>query len=204
MAGDHSVAAAATCAGCPQFPPSCRSLLSQALTPEVYARLWPLKTALGVTIDDCIACGVACLTHPVGVWAGDAESYVIFSPLLSPILSALHPLHGAESSIGENLEGKRWSHPLDVDINSLPLHLDDPDPWKSHVTGVRISVARNIAGMRLSPSMTLGDRQRVFSSVLEACGYSIAGQSGRCRTLSEVLGNSALLSELEVGYLGRP
>ncbi len=43
--------------------------------------------------------------------------------------------------------------------------LDDPDPWRQHVIGVRISYVRSIAGHRLSPCMAVGERQRVQAAV---------------------------------------
>ncbi len=43
--------------------------------------------------------------------------------------------------------------------------LDDPDPWRHHVIGVRVSYARNIAGHRLSPCMTAVERQKVQTAV---------------------------------------
>jgi ATP:guanido phosphotransferase, N-terminal domain len=49
------------------------------------------KTGLGVTLLDCIVGGVLCPTHPVGIWAGDAESYLLFAAVFKPILRALHP-----------------------------------------------------------------------------------------------------------------
>jgi hypothetical protein len=62
-----------------------------------------------------------------------------------------------------------WQHPRDASPQRLLL--DDPDPYQrvsatdssiqQYVTSVRITTARNIAGVRLAPTMTLGDRQRV-------------------------------------------
>ncbi len=48
---------------------------------------------------------------------------------------------------------------------SSAMLLDDPDPWRQHVIGVRISYARNIAGHRLSPCMSAGERRRVQTAV---------------------------------------
>jgi hypothetical protein len=62
-----------------------------------------------------------------------------------------------------------WQHPRDASPQRLLL--DDPDPYQrvsaidgsvqQYAISVRITTARNIAGVRLAPTMTLGDRQRV-------------------------------------------
>lgn len=93
-----------------------RSYLRRYLTPEVYASLKDKKTKSGVTLEDIIRSGVslpigAAPPRGIGVYAGDEESYNVFSELLVPLIEDYHHYHFVEtkSSTGtsnNNLNGK--------------------------------------------------------------------------------------------------
>jgi hypothetical protein len=88
-----------------------------------------------------------------------------------------------------------WQHPRDASPQRLLL--DDPDPYQhsvtaidgtttlqQYVTSVRITTARNIAGVRLAPTMTLGDRQRVSSQLKPHCCYCSLSPLRSCGSAS--------------------
>eukprot|EP00611_Tribonema_gayanum_P013629 TRINITY_DN2464_c0_g1_i1.p1 TRINITY_DN2464_c0_g1~~TRINITY_DN2464_c0_g1_i1.p1 ORF type:complete len:375 (-),score=59.08 TRINITY_DN2464_c0_g1_i1:134-1258(-) len=154
---------------------------------DLFTQHSALSTALGCTLSDCIVGGVVCPTHPVGLWAADAECYALFSSVFLPIVQALHP------RCGDVLQG--WQHPIDGAWQRLLL--DDPDPWHAHVTSVRVSAARNVAGVRLAPAMTLGDRQKVLSAVADACGQRLGGLPGGTHALGDLLGTDMHGSQQE-------
>ena len=74
----------------PDLPPGTESLLAKHMTRTLFEDLKDLKTSMGVTVHDCIISGVEHLDSKVGVYAGDAECYVLFAPLMNPIISDLH------------------------------------------------------------------------------------------------------------------
>lgn len=76
--------------GYPEFSPSCRSLLREHLTPEVYEQLRDCVTPGGVTLEKLIASGVVHQDSSVGAYAGDADSYSVFAPLLDPMIAGYH------------------------------------------------------------------------------------------------------------------
>ncbi|KAG5181823.1 hypothetical protein JKP88DRAFT_263476 [Tribonema minus] len=158
-----------------------------ATAKDLFTQHSALSTALGCTLSDCIVGGVVCPTHPVGLWAADAECYALFSSVFLPIVQALHP------RCGDVLQG--WQHPIDGAWQRLLL--DDPDPWYAHITSVRVSAARNVAGVRLAPAMMLGDRQKLLSAVADACGQRLGGLPGGPHALGDLLGTDMHGSQQE-------
>jgi len=97
-----------------------RSYLRRYLTPEVYASLKERQTKSGVTLEDIIRSGLslpigAAPPRGIGVYAGDEESYNVFSELLVPLIEDYHHYHFVEtkgstststSTSNNNLNGK--------------------------------------------------------------------------------------------------
>mmetsp|Transcript_43330 Transcript_43330/g.48503 ORF Transcript_43330/g.48503 Transcript_43330/m.48503 type:complete len:611 (-) Transcript_43330:2282-4114(-) len=95
-----------------------RSYLRRYLTPEVYASLKGKKTKNNVTLEDIIRSGLslpigAAPPRGIGVYAGDEESYNVFSELLVPLIEDYHHYHFVEtksststSTSNNNLNGK--------------------------------------------------------------------------------------------------
>ncbi|KAK3727564.1 hypothetical protein QZH41_016365, partial [Actinostola sp. cb2023] len=68
--------------------PKC--LLRKYLTKELFESLKDKKTSRGVSLWDCINSGVANLDSGTGVYAGDEESYQVFSDLFDKVIEDYH------------------------------------------------------------------------------------------------------------------
>jgi len=137
----------------PAFHPDAASLVKKHLTPERYERLKALKTPSGFTLDDAIRSGI---THPdssVGIYAGDSESYPLFSDVFTPIIQEYH--------------GLGQTPPRHIrKITALALPPLDPDA--KFIRSVRIRVARSLAGIPFPNHITRAERLGVESRVVEA------------------------------------
>ncbi|KAK4307593.1 hypothetical protein Pmani_020658 [Petrolisthes manimaculis] len=72
-----------------QATPS-KSLLKKYLTPMVFNQLKRRVTAAGATLLDVIQSGLANPDSGVGVYAPDAESYIMFRDLFDPVIDDYH------------------------------------------------------------------------------------------------------------------
>jgi hypothetical protein len=71
--------------------PACHSLLKDALTDEVLEQVKSRKTvSFNSTLRDVIQSGVENPDSGIGVYAPDAEAYLVFAPLFNPIIEAYH------------------------------------------------------------------------------------------------------------------
>ncbi|MEA3491604.1 MAG: phosphagen kinase [Campylobacterota bacterium] len=138
----------------PDLPKDCNSLLCRHLTPQIYEELKDKRTSSGFTLDRAINSGVVNLDSGIGVYAGDEESYSLFSPLFDPIIREYH---------GFGQEERHQSN-----LNPDDLTAPNPDPKGEFILSTRIRVGRNVAGMPLGPAITKEQRDQVESSVVEA------------------------------------
>jgi len=129
----------------PDFPADCSSLLATHLSKELFSQLSKLSTSSGVTLQDCIISGVEFPENPVGLFAGDSESLVVFEPLFEPVVSDLHAF-GLDTN----------SHPQsELDAGDIP------DLPEDGVISAKCKFTRNIAGLSLTPQMTVDQRRDV-------------------------------------------
>jgi myosin heavy subunit len=129
----------------PDFPSDCTSLLATHLSKDLFSKLSKLSTSSGVTLQDCIISGVEFPENPVGLFAGDAESLVVFEPLFEPVVSDLHAF-SLDSGI----------HPAsELDAGNIP------DLPQEGVVSAKCKFTRNIAGLSLTPQMTVEQRRDV-------------------------------------------
>ncbi|WP_300673132.1 phosphagen kinase [Desulfoluna sp.] len=169
--------------GFPTFPDGCTSLLKKHLTDTVWAALKDLKTASGYTLADLIRSG---LEHPessVGVYAGDAESYTLFAPLLTPIIDDYH--------------GSSVSHPAsDFSLSTLPqLSRDASD----RIVSTRVRVGRNLAGFPLGPAISASERLDVARRIQAALTHLPEALQGTYLPLSVM--DDALRDDLVARHL---
>ena len=132
--------------------------MAKHLTPEIYAKLAPLKTPNGFTLDRAIQTGVDNPGHPfimtVGMVAGDEESYNVFADLFDPVIEARH-----------NGFRKSDKHKTDLDANKLQGG-DDLDP--NYVLSSRVRTGRSIRGLSLPPFCSRAERREVEKIVTSA------------------------------------
>jgi hypothetical protein len=134
------------------------------MTPDIYAKLLPLKTSTGYTINDLIQCGCSTgytLPRNMGVMTGDPECYTVFAPLLNPIIRDYHDF--SESS----------QHVTDLDPTHLKkLNQQDLDPKKKYILSSRIRVSRSIEGIPFPAAASRSQMRRVESLTERACQYA--------------------------------
>ena len=148
----------------PTFPKDCQSLLSKHLTKEVFEELKDKKTKNGFTLQDAIYSGVMNPDSGIGVYAGDLESYELFSKLFDPIIQEYH---------GFSPSDKHKSN-----LNPDMLDAPNPDPEGNYIVSTRIRVGRNVANLPLGPAITKEQRDEIeknVSSSLQAMSGKLSG-----------------------------
>ena len=164
----------------PTFPQGCKSLLCKHLTPEVFEALKDKKTKSGFTLHDAIHSGVLNPDSGIGVYAGDLESYTLFSKLFDPIIQEYH---------GFSPDDKHQSN-----LNPDRLDAPNPDPKGEYIVSTRIRVGRNVAELPLGPAITKEQRNKIEKDVsesLKAMSGHLAGEyypiAGMSDTTKETL-----------------
>ncbi|WP_426750397.1 phosphagen kinase [Myxococcus sp. Y35] len=148
-------------------------LLHKHLTPELKARLERLTTRNGWTLRKAIQSGLDHEDSQVGVYAGDSESYALFSPLLHPLI---------QEHAGYDLEG----HASDFSLEGLPQ--DDLDPTGEFILSTRIRVGRNLARYAFPPAIGARARAALEAEVVQVLGQlrgELAGEYHPLASLSE-------------------
>ncbi len=138
----------------PNFPNDCHSLLCQYLTPECFEQLRHLKTQRGFTLEDLIRSGVKNPDSSIGVYAPDAQSYTLFSPLLDPIIEAYHGFSSTDH------------HQSDLNPDALPSM--DLDPTGTYIRSTRIRVGRNLADFPLGAGVSRDERKEIEELITAA------------------------------------
>lgn len=168
----------------PSYPDLSRfgkhSYLKRYLTPEVYQELKDKKTSNGVTLEDLIRSGVslpwgARPPRGCGIYAGDAESYKVFSKLLVPILEDYHHFRMVpRRSKVVNTAPRGRPNPLlrrqVTNLNPNYVLQQQLDPEGQYVLHTRMRVARSIEGFRFSPVISREERrnlEQVFRDCIE-------------------------------------
>merc|ERR1719235_1469306 len=127
--------------------------------PKVYDRLKDKKTAMGVTLADCIKTGVDNPGHPhiktVGLTAGDEDCYEVFAELFDPVTIAR-----------QGYNHKTKEQPTNMDISQLST--TDIDPEGKYVLTTRVRTGRSVRGFRLPPSISFEERRRLEALCVKA------------------------------------
>lgn len=132
-----------------KFPPESHALIKQYLTPALFEQLASLKTTSGFTLTDAIQSGLKNSDSSVGIYAGDAESYSVFSAILDPIIHAYHAT------------GKTVDHVPCLTSVTLPLL----DPGKAFILSARVRVARNLDCFPFTCHISTQNRRKVESLI---------------------------------------
>ncbi len=138
----------------PVFEPDCQSLLCRYLTRDLFDKLKERVTSNGFTLFQAIASGVINQDSNIGVYAGDAESYQLFSELFDPIIADYH---------GFSSDDRHHSN-----LNSDSLTAPNPDPENRFIISTRIRVGRNVADMPLGPAVSRSQRRIIEEQVVAA------------------------------------
>merc|ERR1711889_27120 len=119
------------------------SLVAKYVTEPIWEKLNRAKTATsGFSLAKAIACAVEFNNQHCGIYAGDWDSYKVFSDVFDPLIQEYHGI-AADST-----------HTSDMDASKIRGNIDPTAP----VHSTRIRVGRNIDGFGLSPGITKEQR----------------------------------------------
>jgi len=122
---------------------SAHSLVAKYVTKPLWEKLSRAKTKTsGFTLEKAIACAVQFDNQHCGIYAGDWDSYKVFSDVFDPIIQDYHGI--SPDAV----------HTSDMDVAKITRNVDPAAP----VHSTRIRVGRSIDGFGLSPGITREQR----------------------------------------------
>merc|ERR1711934_574156 len=132
---------------------STHSLVAKYVTKPLWEKLSQAITPTsGFTLAKAIACAVEFDNQHCGIYAGDWDSYKVFSDVFDPIIQEYH---------GISADSK---HTSDMDVTKIKGNIDGTAP----VHSTRIRVGRSIDGFGLSPGITKDQRLGVENLMKKA------------------------------------
>lgn len=144
-----------------QLAPS-DSLVKKHLSAALFDRLKGQKTTSGFTLSHALASGIKNPDSHVGIYAGDAQSYEVFAPLLDLIIEDYH---------------NKKAHCLTPEF-SVP-DLSNPDPNGTFILSTRTRLARNLTGFCFPCHMNLQERlalEKKMTAVFKTLTGSLTGK----------------------------
>jgi len=137
-------------------------MLCKHLSQEVFEALKNKITANGFTLQQAINSGLKNSDSEIGVYAGDEDSYEVFSPLFDKIIEEYHGF------------SKTKTHTSNLNPNDLKIkNLDE-----SYVLSTRIRVGRNLQDFPLGAGISKEQRngvERLVSTALTSLEGELAG-----------------------------
>merc|ERR1712212_578489 len=129
------------------------SLVAKYVTKPLWAKLSRARTMTsGFSLAQAIACATEFDNQHCGIYAGDWDSYKVFSDVFDPLIQDYHGI-SADST-----------HTSDMDVSKIQGTIDPNAP----VHSTRIRVGRNIDGFGLSPGITKDQRLGVENLMKKA------------------------------------
>jgi len=139
----------------PYFPSGTTSLLSKALTRDVWEKCHGKADKYGFTFEQAIFSGAKWTNSGVGVYAGSHEGFYTFAPLFDKIIQSYH---------GHTPSDKHISSMDHTKLNCP----DFPPQEDAMINSTRIRVARNLADYPLGTAVTAQQRREIESKVVSA------------------------------------
>merc|ERR1711931_599642 len=119
------------------------SLVAKYVTQPIWEKLSRAVTKTsGFSLSQAIACAVQFDNQHCGIYAGDWDSYKVFSDVFDPIIQEYHGI--SPDAV----------HTSDMDVTKIKGNIDSAAP----VHSTRIRVGRSIDGFGLSPGITKEQR----------------------------------------------
>jgi len=132
---------------------STHSLVAKYVTKPIWDKLSRAQTKTsGFTLEKAIACAVQFDNQHCGIYAGDWDSYKVFSDVFDPLIQEYHGI-SADAV-----------HTSDMDVTKIKGNIDSTAP----VHSTRIRVGRSIDGFGLSPGITKEQRLGVENLMKKA------------------------------------
>jgi len=130
-----------------------KSLVAKHVTKPIWDKLSCAVTKTsGFTLEKAIACAVQFDNQHCGIYAGDWDSYKVFSDVFDPIIQEYHGISATST------------HTSDMDVSKITSTVDPAAP----VHSTRIRVGRSVDGFGLSPGITKEQRLEVEGLVKKA------------------------------------
>jgi len=133
------------------FDKASRCLVKKHLSQKLYSNLRNCSTGSGYTLDKAIRSGVVNSDSSIGIYAGDAESYNIFSEIFVPVIEEYHGFAQGEKHISDFSQ----------------VELIDPDPEKRYILSTRVRVARNVDTFTFASHIDLRERLLLEKTVVD-------------------------------------
>jgi creatine kinase/arginine kinase len=118
----------------------------------LFASLGLRRTDSGFTLEQAIKSGRQHPDSAIGIYAGDAQSYKLFSAVFDPIIFEYHKV------------SKDTTHRSQLEA----VHLPELDPLKKYIRSTRIRVARNLTDFSFPCHISLPQRQSLENRVRKA------------------------------------
>ena len=155
------------------FSETSRSLVKKHLGQPLFEQLRHLKTGSGFTLEKAIRSGIKNPDSAIGIYAGDAESYKVFSPVFDPVIFEYHNFP------------KGRDHVPDFTKPYLPLI----DPEKKYILSTRIRVARNLEDFCFPAHMSLSHRKELEKKTVKALDSMKGNFKGEYVSLTDMAKN---------------
>jgi protein-arginine kinase len=152
------------------FSETSPSLVKKHLTQTLFKSLSHLTTASGFTLEKAIQSGIKNPDSTIGIYAGDAESYQIFSPVFDPVISEYHGF------------SKMQRHVPDFSVPDLPLI----DPDGKYILSTRVRVARNLKNFCFPAHISLSHRKDLEGIIITALNSLKDDLAGRYQPLAGI------------------
>ncbi len=149
----------------PSFTQKHKSLMRKYLTNDIFKKLKTKMTKNGFTIEQAINSGVKNPDSNIGIYAGDKESYKIFSIVFDKVIEEYHDF---------DKDRKHLSNLNSEDLNTP--YLEELD---NYIVSTRIRVGRNFDNMPLGPAISKEQRdeiQSIVSNTLSSFEGSLKGK----------------------------
>lgn len=156
----------------PDFHQKFQSLMAKFLTEPVFTQLQNITSEYGFTLDKLINSGLENPDSAIGVYAGDADCYRCFSPLLDPII--------------ENYHGVIINKQHHSDFNANALTACNFEFDNHYIISTRIRVGRNLADMPLGPGLSKKQRFSVEQKIISALSTLSCSLAGHYYSLDKM------------------
>ncbi|KAK9758507.1 ATP:guanido phosphotransferase, N-terminal domain [Popillia japonica] len=141
-----------------------KSLLKKYLTRELFDSLKVKKTSYGSTLLDVIQSGLENHDSGIGIYAPDAEAYVVFAPLFDPIIEDYH----AGFKKTDVHPQSDWG-----DVNVF----GNLDPAGEYVVSTRVRCGRSLEGYPFNPCLT----EAQYKEMEEKVSSTLSGLEGELK-----------------------
>ncbi len=138
----------------PNFEADNKSLLKKYLSKDIFEKLANKKTKFGYTLAQVINSGVINSDSNIGAYAGDEESYILFSDLFDPIIKDYHGFKNNDK------------HQSDFNIDEI--NFNNPDIEGKYILSTRIRVGRNLKNTALGSLISDIERNEVETKIKNA------------------------------------